>query len=98
MRRPLLLQPVPSCDECPIPSTYITANHTSALVKMSAQLGTSTNPVDQCDNTTWGVPTQSVADNAPDVHERSADSVHVGGGEEGGDSGGWRNGGQHIII
>ena len=94
----MLLQPVPSCDECPIPSTCNTATHTSALVKMSAQLGPSTNPVDQCDNTAWGVPTKSVADHAPDVHERSADSVHVGGGEEGGDAGGLRSGGQHIII
>jgi hypothetical protein len=67
---------------------YCTATHTSALVKMSAQLGPSTNQVDQCYNTTWGVPNQSVADHAPDVHERSADSVHVGGGEEGGEC--WR--------
>jgi hypothetical protein len=39
-----------------------------------------------------------VIDHAPDVHERSADSVHVGGGEEGGDAGCLRKGGQHIII
>ena len=54
-----------------IPSTYNIAYHTSAFVKTSAQLGTSTNPllVDQCDNTARGVPTQSVTDKAPDVND-----------------------------
>ena len=67
--------------------------HTPGLEKKSAQLGTSTNPVDQCDITIL-----SGADKAPDVHEQSANSVHVGSGGEEGDAGGLRNGGQHIII
>ena len=94
----MLLHPVPSCCDCPIPSTCNTAYHTSALGETSAQLGTSANPVDQCDIAIWGVPMQSGADKPPDVHERSVASVHVGSGGEGGDAGGWRNGGQHIVI
>ena len=48
--------------------------------------GAGAKPVDQCDNTD-GVPTQSGADEAHDVHELHADSVHVGGSGVGGDAG-----------
>ena len=45
-----------------------------------------------------GVRTQPGADKAPDVHDLSAVSVHVGGRGVEGDASGWRSGGQHIII
>ena len=97
-RLPMLCQPVPGCSDCPLPGTCSDTCHTPVLVKRTAQLGDSTNPVDQSDMKDDGVPTQPGADKAPDVHELSADSAHVGGSGVEGDAGGCRNGSQHIII
>ena len=97
-RGPVPPQPVHGCSECSQPSTCCIACHTPALEMRNAQLSDCTNPVDRSDKKADGVPTQPGADKAPDVHDLSADSAHVGGGGVEGDAGGWGSGGQHLII